>query len=89
MWWNKPLDIQEPEQILIKTPELSELVAKMCRESELEHTYSPGSDLSHLQLHVKDASLESAKSRISHKLGVSMIRTISIAWPRRLFADLL
>lgn len=38
MWWNKPLDIQEPEQIMIKTLELSAYIARMCRESGFEYT---------------------------------------------------
>jgi len=38
MWWNKPLDIQEPEQIMIKTLELSAYIARMCRGSHFEDT---------------------------------------------------
>jgi len=36
LWWNKPLDIEEPEQISVETPDMLRIVALMCTASELD-----------------------------------------------------
>ena len=79
MWWNKPLDIQEPEQIIVKTPELSEFIAKMCREDGLEYTSIAKNDLRDLRLFMRYRP-DSGKGWITHK-HVSFLHTISeIFW---------
>jgi len=39
LWWNKPLDIEEPEMISIPSdkPEVFELLAAMCLNSKIEY----------------------------------------------------
>ena len=36
MWWNKPLDVEEPELIPVKGAGMEQLVAAMCVASKVE-----------------------------------------------------